>query len=97
MREPEPGEWEFIVEAGRDPISGKERQVSRTFRGNMRDAKKLRDAKKAVVRHIPALFVAWRFVHLERHTEPPVPTRSDSGSSKSCRIRIAGSPQVPRT
>ncbi len=42
MREREPGKWELIVQAGRDPVSGKERQVSRTFRGNMRDAKKAR-------------------------------------------------------
>jgi integrase len=31
--------WELIVEAGRDPVSGKRRQVSRVFRGTMRDAK----------------------------------------------------------
>ncbi len=42
MRERGPGKWELIVQAGRDPVSGKQRQVSRTFQGNMRDAKKAR-------------------------------------------------------
>lgn len=39
MRERSPGVWELIVEAGRDPVTGRKRQVSRTFRGSMRDAK----------------------------------------------------------
>lgn len=42
MRERAPGVWELIVEAGRDPVTGKRRQVSRTFNGNLRDAKKAR-------------------------------------------------------
>ena len=42
MRERSLGTWELIVEAGRDPVSGRRRQVSRTFRGNLRDAKKAR-------------------------------------------------------
>ncbi len=42
MRERAPGVWELIVEAGRDPVSGKRRQVSRLFRGTLRDAKKAR-------------------------------------------------------
>ena len=44
MREREPDVWELIVEAGRDPVTGKRRQASRTFRGNLRDAKKERAA-----------------------------------------------------
>ncbi len=44
MRERAPGVWELIVEAGRDPVTGKRRQASRTFRGNLRDAKKARAA-----------------------------------------------------
>jgi hypothetical protein len=32
--------WELIAEAGRDPVTGKRRQVSRVFRGNLRDATK---------------------------------------------------------
>ena len=32
-----PQVWELIVEAGRDPVTGKRRQVSRIFRGNLRD------------------------------------------------------------
>jgi integrase len=39
MRERSPGVWELIVEAGRDPLTGRRRQVSRVFRGNMREAK----------------------------------------------------------
>jgi hypothetical protein len=35
MPERSPGVWELIVEAGRDPLTGKRRQVSRTFRGNL--------------------------------------------------------------
>ena len=42
MRERAPDVWELVVQAGRDPVSGKPRQVSRTFRGNLRDAKKAR-------------------------------------------------------
>lgn len=42
MRERSPGVWELIVEAGRDPVTGKRRQVSRIFRGTSRDAKKAR-------------------------------------------------------
>lgn len=34
MRERSPGVWELIVEAGRDPVTGKRRQASRIFRGN---------------------------------------------------------------
>jgi len=34
--------WELIVEAGRDPLTGKRRQVSRVFSGTLRDAKKAR-------------------------------------------------------
>ena len=42
MRERQPNVWELVVEAGVDPVSGKRRQVSRVFRGTMRDAKKAR-------------------------------------------------------
>jgi integrase len=42
MRERAPGAWELIVEAGRDPLTGKRRQVSRMFYGTMRDAKQAR-------------------------------------------------------
>src|SRR4051812_23124194 len=42
MRERSPGVWELIVEGGRDPVTGKRQQVSRVFRGNLRDAKKAR-------------------------------------------------------
>ena len=42
MRERSPGAWELIVEAGRDPVSGRRRQVSRMFYGSLRDATKAR-------------------------------------------------------
>jgi integrase len=42
MRERAPGTWELIVEAGRDPVTGRSRQVSRTFHGTLRDAKRAR-------------------------------------------------------
>ena len=42
MRERAPSVWELVVQAGCDPVTGKPRQVSRTFRGNLRDAKKAR-------------------------------------------------------
>ena len=42
IRERSPGVWELIVEAGRDPVTGRSRQVSRTFHGTLRDAKKAR-------------------------------------------------------
>ena len=68
MRERSPGVWELIVEAGRDPVTGRRRQVSQTFRGNARDAKKARAALLADVgrgRHtgtvttVDQLFVEW--------------------------------------
>jgi integrase len=44
MRERAPGVWELIVEAGKDPLTGKRQQVSRTFRGTLTEAKKARAA-----------------------------------------------------
>ena len=44
MRERSPEVWEIVVQAGRDPLTGKHRQVSRTFRGTLRQAKKERAA-----------------------------------------------------
>jgi len=40
MRERQPGVWELRVRAGRDPLTGKHRQISRTFRGSGRQASK---------------------------------------------------------
>ncbi len=79
MRERRPGVWELVVEAGRDPVTGKQRQVSRTFRGNLRDAKKARAELLAEVnsgRHdgtaatIDDLCDAW-LVELERKGRSP--------------------------
>jgi len=44
MGERSPVAWELIVEAGRDPVTGRKRQISRTFPGGVRDAKKARAA-----------------------------------------------------
>jgi hypothetical protein len=41
MRERTPGVWEVRVEAGRDPLTKRRRQVSRTVRGTKRDAEKV--------------------------------------------------------
>ena len=38
LRERSPGVWELRVYTGRDPVTGKERAVSRTFRGGKREA-----------------------------------------------------------
>ena len=79
MRERAPGVWELIVEAGRDPVTGKRRQVSRTFRGNLRDAKKARAALLVDVgkgRHTGAratlddLFAEW-IIELRRKGRSP--------------------------
>jgi integrase len=79
MRERAPGVWELIVEAGRDPVTGKRRQVSRTFRGNLREAKKARAALIVDVgkgRHTGAranlddLFAEW-IIELRRKGRSP--------------------------
>jgi integrase len=79
MRERSPGVWELIVEAGRDPVTGRRRQVSRVFRGSMREAKTARaelvvEASKG--RHtgtsatVGELFADW-IVELERKGRSP--------------------------
>ncbi len=40
MRQRQPGVWELRVRLGRDPLTGKHRQMSRTFRGTERQASK---------------------------------------------------------
>ena len=42
MRERSPGVWELVVQAGRDPVTGKQPAGEPDFRGNLRDAKKAR-------------------------------------------------------
>ena len=41
MWSPGPGVWIARVDAGRDPVSGKRRQISRTIKGSKRDAQKV--------------------------------------------------------
>ncbi len=41
MRERSPGVWEVRAEAGRDPVTGRRRQISRTVRGTKRQAQKV--------------------------------------------------------
>ncbi len=78
MRERAPV-WELVVQAGRDPVTGKHRQVSRTFRGNLRDAKKAQAALIVEVskgRHsgsratVDELFADW-IVEFERKGRSP--------------------------
>ena len=79
MRERSPGKWELIAEAGRDPVSGRPRQVSRTFYGNLREAKAARSALIVEVskgRHsgtratVDDLFADW-IVELKRKGRSP--------------------------
>jgi len=79
MRERSPGVWELVVEAGRDPVTGKRRQASRVFRGNLRDAKKARAALLVEVskgRHtgsratLDDLFAEW-IIELRRKGRSP--------------------------
>ncbi len=79
MRERSPDVWELIVSAGRDVVTGKQRQVSRTFRGNLRDAKKARAELLTEVskgRHtgsratVDDLFAYW-IVELDRKGRSP--------------------------
>ncbi|MFV0525077.1 MAG: tyrosine-type recombinase/integrase [Acidimicrobiales bacterium] len=79
MREKSPGVWELVVSAGRDPVTGRYRQLSRTFHGNLRDAKKARAALVAEVgqgRHdganatVDQLCTAW-LAELERKGRSP--------------------------
>ena len=44
LRETQAGVWEARVEAGRDPVTGRRRQVSRTVRGTKREAQKVLNA-----------------------------------------------------
>ena len=79
MRERAAGVWELIVEAGRDPVTGRRRQVSRTFHGSMRDAKHARAALLVEVRKgrhtgtgatLDHLFDEW-VIELERKGRSP--------------------------
>ena len=44
IREKRPGVWEIRYEAGRDPLTGTRRQVSRSFRGTKREAERALNA-----------------------------------------------------
>jgi integrase len=79
MRERAPEVWEIVVQAGRDPVTGRNRQVSRTFRGSLREATKARAALLTEVskgRHtgsratLDDLFADW-IVELDRKGRSP--------------------------
>jgi hypothetical protein len=79
MREKAPDVWELVVEAGRDVVTGRRRQVSRVFRGSLRDAKKGRAELLVEVgkgRHtgsratVEGLFSEW-ILELERKGRSP--------------------------
>jgi integrase len=88
MRERSPGVWELRVQAGIDPVTGKRREVSHTFRGNMRDARKARAELLAEVgkgRHtgtaatVNDLFEEW-VVELRRKGRSPNTVHGYEGS-----------------
>jgi integrase len=79
MRERSPEMWEIVVQAGVDPVTGRRRQVSRVFRGNLRDAKKARAELLTEVSHgrhtgssatVDELFADW-IVELRRKGRSP--------------------------
>ncbi len=79
MRERAPGVWELIVQNGVDPVTGKRLQVSRTFKGNLREAKKARAellAEASKGKHtgtratVDELYVDW-IVELKRKGRSP--------------------------
>jgi integrase len=79
MRERSPEVWELIVQSGIDPVTGRRRQTSRVFRGNLRDAKKARAELLVEVsqgRHtgtkaiVDQLFADW-ILELERKSRSP--------------------------
>ena len=79
MRERSRDVWELIVENGIDPVTGRHRQVSRTYRGTLREARKARAALIVEVtkgRHagtratMDELFDAW-VVELKRKGRSP--------------------------
>ncbi|MCP3937134.1 MAG: hypothetical protein GY708_17400 [Actinomycetia bacterium] len=51
MRERSRGVWELIVHLGRDPLTGRRRQRSRTFRGTKREAERALRSLIASVEH----------------------------------------------
>jgi len=68
IRELSKGRWEIYVQAGRDPVTGKYRQVSRTIHGTLSDAKAARAGLLVEVgrgRHrgtaasVDELFIQW--------------------------------------
>lgn len=79
MRERSPEVWELVVEAGRDVVTGRRLQVSRVFRGNLREAKKARAELLVEVKRghhtgsratLDDLFADW-IVELERKGRSP--------------------------
>jgi integrase len=41
MRQRQPVVWEVRLEAGRDPVTGRRRQISQSVKGTKRDAQKV--------------------------------------------------------
>ena len=105
MRERSAGVWELIVPAGLDPVTGRRRQVSRIFRGNLRDAKQARAELLTEVSkgrhaghccHVEQLYADW-IVELRRKGRSPNTVygyeRAHDGdiSSASAAARVATS------
>jgi integrase len=106
MRERRPGVWELIVEAGRDPVTGRQRQVSRTFRGTMTQAKKARAALLTEVskgRHtgtratLDDLFEDWIMELRRKGRSPNTVHGYESVYNRNIRPTLGSSPVVKVT
>lgn len=80
-REIEPGVWELLVYAGRDPVTGKKRQRSKRFRGGSRAASEALAAFVTEVRGIKTpvpteATVAWLIDHWLTVQEPVLAPRT---------------------
>jgi integrase len=104
MREKAPDVWELVVEAGRDVVTGRRRQVSRVFRGSLRDAKKARAELLVEVgkgRHngsratVEDLFNEW-IVELERKGRSPNTIRGYENNYRRNIAPTLGSVQVTK-
>ena len=90
LREKRPGVWEVSVEAGRDPVSGRRRQLSRTVKGTKRQAqtvlnKLVSDADLGAHAGTDATFrhVAERWLSLSEDDLSPTTVRRYRGLLKS--------------
>jgi hypothetical protein len=84
LREEQPGVWEVRIEAGRDPVTGRRRQLSRTVRGTKQEAERVLNAlasdadaglttgSDATFRYLCEKLLALTGAELSPHNPPPV-------------------------